>query len=316
MLFSLFLLFCGVLLAWLGGTLFVGGCVTLAAWARWPASVIGATVAAFGTSAPELLVAAQASASGVPQISLGDVLGSNVVNIALILAVVLASSGLKTQKDGAAQDWAWALAAPFLLGAVLADGWFSRLDALALLGAFSVWLLLVIRRARSHAAHSRPMDAEMPAAFSLKVLLEVAGGLAVLIGAAQFMVRGGTGVAAALGMSPFVIGAVVVAVATGTPELATTIISRMRGHDAIGLGNILGSNIFNVLFIASFAALMRPYSVRLPEVLLSLLAGVAATLMLWPGRSGMLARWRGMVLLVMYLAYVLLTLQGGGSSHG
>ena len=313
MLFSIFLLLVGVVLAWVGGTLFVDGSVGLAKWARWPVAVIGVTVAAFGTSSPELMVAVQSAMEGVPAISLGDVLGSNIVNIALILALVLSLSGMNVQDDGVRRDWAWALAVPVLMGAVLWDGWFSRFDALVLMGLFFAWLIVVVRHARSHAA-SQPTDEldAVPTANG-KTVFQVIAGLGLLIGAAQFVVHGGKGVAEVLGWSPFIVGAVVVAVATGTPELATTIISRIRGHHDVGLGNILGSNIFNALFIASLAALIHPYPVNVSELLPSLIFGFITTLLILPGRGGALRRWRGFALLGLYAAYLCMTLKAGGT---
>lgn len=304
---ALLLLAAGVLLAWLGGSLFVDGAVGLARRARWPAAVVGVTVAAFGTSAPELMVAVQAAVDGVPQISLGDVLGSNVVNIALILALVLASSGLKAEDGGLRRDWWAALAVPALLAVLLADGWFGRLDAGVLLAVFAGWLAAVVRRARRHAA-AQAVEAspvESPGA----VLVRVAGGLGLLLAAAQCVVHGGTGVAQALGWSPFVVGAVVVAVATGTPELATTLVARWRGHHDVGLASILGSNIFNGLCIAALAALIRPYPVRPPELAPSLVFGAVTTLLVCPGSKGRLGRGRGLVLLALYAGYLALSLR-------
>jgi cation:H+ antiporter len=312
---SILLLLAGVVLAWFGGTLFVDGAVGLARWARWPVAVIGVTVAAFGTSSPELMVAIQAAIDGVPAISLGDVLGSNIVNIALILALVLSLSGMKAEDDGVRRDWSWALAVPFIMAAVLWDGWFSRVDALILMGLFFFWLVIVVRHARSHAARNAAEIIEAGRASLPKTVLLVLGGLAMLIGAAQFVVHGGKGVALALGWSPFVVGAVVVAVATGTPELATTIIARMRGHHDVGLGNILGSNVFNALFIAALAALIHPYAVKPPELVPSLVFGIVTTLLILPGRGGVLGRWRGFVLLGLYVVYVAMTLNAGGTSH-
>ena len=312
---SVLLLLAGVVLAWFGGTLFVDGAVSLARWARWPVAVIGVTVAAFGTSSPELMVAIQAASDGVPAISLGDVLGSNIVNIALILALVLSLSGMKAEDDGVRRDWSWALAVPFIMAAVLWDGWFSRADALILMGLFFLWLVIVVRHARRHAARNVKELVEAGHASLLKTVLLVLGGLAMLIGAAQFVVHGGQGVAQALGWSPFVVGAVVVAVATGTPELATTIISRMRGHHDVGLGNILGSNVFNVLFIAALAALIQPYSVKLTVLVPSLVFGIVTTLMILPGKGGVMDRWRGFVLLGLYVVYVAMTLNAGGAAR-
>jgi len=311
----LLLLLAGVILAWVGGTLFVDGSVGLARWARWPVAVIGVTVAAFGTSAPELMVAVQAAMDGLPQISLGDVLGSNIVNIALILALVLSLSGMRVEDEGVRRDWAWALAVPVLMAVVLWDGWFSRVDAVILMGIFFLWLTLVVRHARRHAARNKEEIIEAGRASLLKIILLVVAGLALLIGAAQFVVVGGKGVALALGWSPFVVGAVVVAVATGTPELATTIIARLRGHQDVGLGNILGSNVFNALFIAALAALIQPYAVKPPEIFPSLVFGIVTTLLILPSKGGVLGRWRGFVLLGLYAAYVAMTLNAGGASH-
>ena len=306
---SILLLLAGVVLAWFGGSLFVDGAVGLARWARWPVAVIGVTVTAIGTSSPELMVAIQAAVDGVPEISLGDVLGSNVLNIALVLALVLSFSGMKAEDAGVRRDWACALAVPLIMTAVLWDGWFSRPDALILLGLFALWLAMVVRHARRHRARNVEEVIEAGRAAPRKIAVQVVAGLGLLIAAAQFVVHGGKGVALALGWSPFMVGAVVVAVATGTPELATTIISRIRGHHDVGLGNILGSNVFNALFIAALAALIQPYPVKMPELMPSLVFGVVTTLMILPGRGGWLGRWRGFVLLALYLAFVLVTLE-------
>jgi len=315
MLISILLLLVGVVLVWIGGSLFVDGSVGLAKWARWPVAVIGVTVAAFGTSSPELMVAIQAARDGLPAISLGDVLGSNIVNVALILALVLSLSGMKVEDDGVRRDWAWALAVPFIMAAVLWDGWFSRADAVILMGIFALWLMLVVRHARRYRARNKEEIIEAGRAPLMKTVLLVLAGLGMLIGAAQFVVHGGKGVAEVLGWSPFIVGAVVVAVATGTPELATTIISRIRGHHDVGLGNILGSNVFNALFIAALAALIHPYPVKVPELIPSLIFGIVTTLVILPGKGGILGRWRGFVLLALYAGYLAMTLRAGGAAH-
>jgi cation:H+ antiporter len=301
---SLILLVAGVLLAWFGGEFFVKGGVGLARWLRWPSAVIGVTVAAFGTSSPELLVAIHAALEGVPQISLGDVLGSNVVNVSLVLAIVLALSGIRAEDGGVKRDWFFSLLVPGAVYALLYDGWFSRLDALIMMSSFVVWLLMVIKHARRHAAGSQDFGEPVSPG---KTIFSIVLGLGLLILAAQFVVHGGKGVAEALGWSPFVVGAVVVAAATSTPELATTLIARMRGHHDVGLGNILGSNIFNVFFIAAVAALIQPYAVKVPEILPSLIFGGVTTLLILPGAGGSLGRWRGFALLLIYAAFVLMT---------
>ena len=231
-------------------------------------------------------------------------LGSNVVNIALVLALVLSLSGMKAEDPGVRRDWACALAVPFIMAAVLWDGWFSRLDALVLVGLFAAWLTMVVRNARKYRARNKEEVVEAGQASKLKIAMQVVAGLALLMVAAQFVVLGGKGVAQALGWSPFMVGAVVVAVATGIQELATTIIARLRGHHDVGLENILGSNVFNALFVASVAGLIHPYAVKLRELMPSLVFGIVTTLMILPGRGGGMGRWRGFVLLGLYAVYV------------
>lgn len=227
------MLLAGVVLAWFGGEFFVRGGVGLARWLRWPSAVIGVTVAAFGTSSPELLVAIHAALDGVPQISLGDVLGSNVVNVALVLAIVLALSGMKAEDGGVRRDWLISLLVPGVVYALLMDGWFSRVDAAIMLGCFFAWLIVVIRHARRHAASAQQPTEPVSAS---KTILATLLGLGLLIVAAQLVVNGGKGVAQALGWSPFIVGAVVVAAATSTPELATTLIARARGQSRCRTG--------------------------------------------------------------------------------
>ena len=226
------------------------------------------------------------------------------VNIALVLALVLSLSGMKAEDPGVRRDWACALAVPFIMAAVLWDGWFSRLDALVLVGLFAAWLTMLARHARKYRARNKEEVVEAGQASKLKIAMQVVAGLALLMVAAQFVVLGGKGVAQALGWSPFMVGAVVVAVATGTPELATTIIARLRSHHDVGLENILGSNVFNALFVASVAGLIHPYAVNLRELMPSLVLGIVTTLMILPGRGGVMGRWRGFVLLGLYAVYV------------
>jgi cation:H+ antiporter len=141
------------------------------------------------------------------------------------------------------------------------------------------------------------------------VLSSVAG-LACLFAAGALIVQGARGIALGLGLSEFVIGATVVAVGTSVPELATALISKLRGHDEVGLGALLGSNIFNGLFIIAVAALIHPIVVDPASVRTALVFGALAVLLTLPDRGGAIGRWRGVLLLAVYLAYVTLVLRG------
>jgi cation:H+ antiporter len=291
----------GVVCAGAGGELFVRGLVGLARWARVSAGIIATTVAAFATSSPELSVALGAATSGRPEISLGDALGSNVVNVALILALALCISGISSPRASVRRDFPVALLVPVALGALGFDGRLSRADGVVLLVFFFAWLAMVVNAARLERS---AVTAVLGETRHWLVIAAIAGGLAFLIGSGYFIVHGARGIAAAFGIPEFVIGATVVAVGTSTPELATTVISKLRGHDEIGLGTVLGSNIFNGLFIIGVAAVICPIQVATRQVGWALGFGVVTTVLTFPRRDGKIPRWRGLALLTLYAAFM------------
>jgi cation:H+ antiporter len=297
----------GVLSAGIGGELFVRGAVSLATWARVAPGIVGATVAAFATSSPELSVSITSALAGTPQIALGDALGSNVVNIALILALALLISGIQSSRDSIRRDFPAAFLVPVLTAALAADGELSRLDGCVMLSLFLAWLTATViegRRQRSAAEEVLGAHRLAPALFSAII------GLGFLVGAGLLIVDGARTIAVSFGLSEFIIGATVVAVGTSVPELATTLISKLRGHDEVGLGTILGSNIFNGLFIVAVAALIHPIVFDAPSVRVALAFGVIAVMLTLPGKSGYIGRGRGLLLLLLYVAYVVVAVRG------
>ncbi len=297
----------GVVCAGLGGELFVRGAVGLAHWARVSPGVIGATVAAFATSSPELSVSVNAAIAGTPQIALGDALGSNVVNVALILALALVISGIHSPRTSVNRDFPVALLVPAVTGALMLDGTLSRIDGLLMLGMFFAWLLVTAIEARRQ---RNAADAVLGAHRRWATVLSCVAGLAFLIAAGNLIVAGARGIALAFGMDEFIIGATVVAVGTSVPELATTVMAKLRGHDEVGLGTILGSNIFNGLLIIAVAAVIHPISVNWREVALTLVFGFLALVFCYPPRSGLIERRRGLLLLALYAGYLVAILQG------
>jgi cation:H+ antiporter len=220
------LLLLGVIAAGSGGELFVRGAVGVAHWARIPAGIIGATVAAFATSSPECAVAVSAALARTPGIALGDALGSNIVNVALILALVLLLADLQASRESLKRDFPVAMLAPFLLAVLAFDGVLSRVNGGMLLGVFITWLLATILEARRQRSAAEQVLGEYSAGRAMGACL---AGLALLIVAGRLIVTGATGVARAFGLSEFVIGATVVAVGTSMPELATAVIAKLRG---------------------------------------------------------------------------------------
>lgn len=295
------ILILGVIFAGLGGELFVRGAVGLARWARVAPGIIGATVAAFATSSPELSVAVNAAVAGRPQIALGDGLGSNVVNVALILAIALVISGIQSPRDSVKRDFPVALLAPLFTGLLVIDGVLSRLDGILMLGVFMLWLVTVVLEARKQrSAAGQILGAQRGWAF----VLASAVGMGLLIAAGNLIVTGAKGIAITYHLDAFIIGATLVAFGTSAPELATAVIAKLRGHDEVGLGTILGSNIFNGLFVIAVAALIHPIAINRSEVILALVFGVVALLFSYPGASGFIRRWRGGALLLLYAAYL------------
>lgn len=300
----------GFMCAGAGGELFVRGTVGLGHWLRIAPGIIAATFAAFATSSPELSVSIKAALAGRPQIALGDALGSNVVNLALILAVALVISGIQCPRGSVKRDFPTALLVPVVTGVLLLDGELSRADGLLLLGAFFVWLVAsVIEARRQHSAIERVLGEPRKAL----IVLSCVGGFLLLVAAGHFIVSGASGIAAAYGIDAFIVGATIVAVGTSVPELATAVISKLRGHDEIGLGTILGSNIFNGLFIVPVAAVIRPIAIALGEVVPALVFGLVSVALVYPAHTGFIERRRGVLLLVLYAAYLTAVMQGHAS---
>jgi cation:H+ antiporter len=291
----------GVACAGVGGELFVRGAVGLATWARVSAGIIGATVAAFATSSPELSVAIGSSVAGQPEISLGDAVGSNVVNVGLILGLALCISGIQAPRPSVRRDFPVALLAPVILGVLSLDGMISRVDGILLLTLFVGWLITVAIAAR----RERSASGKILGAPNIgRALLAIVVGLGFLVGSGHFIVTGARGIAVAFGIPEFIIGATVVAVGTSMPELATSIISKLRGHDEIGLGTILGSNIFNGFFIVGVAAVICPIRVEIRPVATALILGLATTALTFPPNGGFIERRRGVMLVALYAIYV------------
>ncbi len=290
-----------VLLAAAGGEAFLKSILGAARHWRVPKAVVASTLAAFATSSPELTVSTVAAFAGQPEIGLGDALGSNVVNIALIFGLALLYGSVQTTRQDFGRDFYLALAVPVLTFVFILDGRIERSEALTLLGLFFAWLAWSVHTALRRREVAVDVDiSELSAGKSL--LLGVAG-LGALIAAGRLFVTGATGIAMAFSVDTYVIGVLLVAIGTSLPELVTVILSRLRGHDDIGVGTLIGSNLFNGLAIVGVAGTIHPIAAPLPEVDLTLAFGIFALLMLLPNRSGQIVRGRGLMLLLLYAAF-------------
>jgi cation:H+ antiporter len=301
---DLLALLAAIPVAALGGAAFLKGVLGVAVWLRLPRLLVATTLAAFATSSPELAVSSLAALSGKPEIGLGDALGSNVVNVGLILGVALLFGALAIRRAEFRRDFVLALSVPVLTLILALDGTLSRAEGALLLTLFALWLTLVTRQA---IAHRREVVAEADAPGSpARAWLFLLAGLAGLLLAGRLFVTGASGLAVALGVHPYLIGVTVVAIGTSLPELVTVLLSRLRGHDDVGLGTLLGSNLFNGLAIVGIAATLHPIQTPPGEVAAALGFGVLTLLLMLP-RAGALSRQRGLVLLAVYAVFVFVT---------
>ena len=270
--------------------------------------LIGLTVVAYGTSAPELVVSVQAAVGGTPDVALGNVVGSNIGNIGLILGVAALMSPIRAKAQLLWVDIPIMIGVSALLLALLWDGVIGRLNGGVLMLGAGAYTVVCIWGARdeSQAVLEDLFDDGVPAKGSLgRDLLFGIGGLALLVLGARFLVSGAVTVAEALDISTAVIGLTVVALGTSLPELATSVVAALRGQSDLALGNVVGSNVFNILGILGITACVQP----LDASGLSWLDGgvmmgfaVLTLPLIWFDYT--FSRWEGAVLLGGYAAYV------------
>lgn len=291
--------FVGLALLLGGGEGLVRGGVALATRLHLPMAVVGAVVLGFGTSMPEMLTSVSAALAGAPGIAIGNVFGSNIANILLILGVAALISPVSAAVDP--EDRLWLLVATVMgIGVVVLGATVGRAEGAILLVALGLY----IWRQLSRDVVMEPVP-EIGGMGAGMIALFILGGLAVLIAGAWLLVEGATGIARAIGISETVIGLTVVAVGTSLPELATSIAAARRGEAGLALGNVLGSNVFNILAILGLTAVIVPIPVpdALSLVDLALVAGSALLLVgfLILGRIG---RAAGIGFLAIYAGYI------------
>jgi cation:H+ antiporter len=290
----------GVLAAALGGEVFVRSTVGGALRAKIAPGIVAATVAAFATSSPELSVAVNAATADRPEVALGDALGSNVVNIGLVLALAILMGGVTGRREDLRRDIPTALGAPVLVLLLGVDGRLSQVDGAVLLASFSAWLIVTLLQA----ARERSRVGEVLADRTVwQIARDGIVGILLLVLAGRLIVLSASDFGELLGWDIFVVGAVLVAVATSTPELATVVIARLRGHDEVSVGTVLGSNIFNGLLVIGVAAVITPIEVAGTEVAIAIAAGVITMLLAIPGSTNRLPPLRGVLLLGVCAGY-------------
>ncbi|MGB2064110.1 MAG: calcium/sodium antiporter [Marinomonas gallaica] len=280
--------------------------------------VIGITLVALGTSAPEMVVSAIAALDNAPGIAVGNVIGSNIANIGLVFGATLVLAAVPINGSLVKKEIPLVLGVTILAGVLLLDQALSMTDGVILIIAFFVVLFLLLRNSGSL---EDELTEELPeddgGSVTRSVLIAIAG-LAVLIGSSKLLVWGAIGIASALGVSDLVIGLTIVAIGTSLPELAASIASVRKGHHDIAIGNVLGSNIFNLATVLPLPALIAPGMIEATVInrdywwmLGFTLLFALAVIVYSKHRSVSIPRWFAIPLLGSYAAYLYLLAVSG-----
>ncbi len=298
-------------LVW-GADRFVHGAAATARNLGIPPLLIGLTIVALATSAPEILVSVVAALRGEPDLAIGNAIGSNIANIGLVLGVVALLRPVELKSATLRREMPALLAVTLLTVSLFLDSYLGRVDGLVLLAGLvivMIWLIRLGFRSSAGDPLQAEFDAEIPKHMSMRVaIFWLVVGIATLLLGAQLMVDGAIDIAKILGVSEVVIGITMVALATSIPELAVSVVSAFRGEYGLAIGNIVGSNIFNLLAVIGVAATIQPAALPPSVLSLHIFVMVAFTLVLfamtyeYEGR-GQITRFEGLALIAAYLAY-------------
>lgn len=305
----------------LAGEALVRGAVALSLRLGIPALIVGLTVVAFGTSAPEMMVSVVALLDGAPTLALGNVIGSNISNILLVLGLPALLAAIRTDEQDLRKDHAFMLGTAVLFIALAFAGPIRWPQALLLLAVLAAMIASQVRAALIFRARPAPISGEdldiegVPAPMPWSRLAAyLAVGLVVLPLGAHLLVSGATGIARAFGISEAVIGLTLVAVGTSLPEIATSITAALRGRADLALGNVIGSNIFNILAILGVAGLVGPLPMPAQMLRFDLWIMLAVSLLLGPflWRGWPISRLVGLGFVGLYASYVVALIAGAG----
>lgn len=309
MVMMIVLLISGTVLLYFGAELLVKGSANLAMRCGVSALVAGLTIVAFGTSAPELVVSIKAALDGLGDIAVGNVIGSNIFNIAIILGLSALIHPMKVHLNVLKVDTPVMLASSVLLMAVLHDLYVSRVEGIFLFAGIIAYMTFTIITARrtGETKVDFPLEQLTPKKKVTPVLdiIFVIGGLCLLALGSRFFVNGAVSLARAIGVSEAVIGLTIVAVGTSLPELATSIIASIKKEEDIAIGNIIGSNIFNILAILGTSSTITPLNASgVGQISLYFMLGTTVLLMPFMRTGFVLNRIEGLLLLIVYWGYM------------
>ena len=312
MILSLVRLVIGFLLLVKGADLFVDGASSVAKKLKIPAFVIGLTIVAFGTSAPELAVSITAAMKGSNDIAIGNVVGSNIFNTLVVLGASAAITPIAVEKGMIKRDYPLSIFAAVLLGVLLMDTvlfgagtmTLGRLDGVILLIAFAGFMVMTVKAGMDHRAEMEEEAEETEAMPVVKSLLFIVIGLAGIVYGGDMSVEGAKGIARFFGLSEAIIGLTIVAMGTSLPELVTSVIAARKGESDIAVGNVIGSNIFNIFLILGLSSVILPMNVSGTYLYdIGMLIGVMVLTYLPIARTKHVSRRMGIIMVLAYVAY-------------
>ena len=311
---SILFVLIGLTLLVMGGEFLVRASVALSFKLKLSKMVIGLTVVSFATSAPELLVSLQAALDGFSDISLGNVIGSNIANIGLVLGITAMIGPLAIDRDFYRFNWPVMVLLSMLLYVLLAnDQLLSRIDGVILLGALMIYLVLLIRRARQQTkVDVEEVDDSLSTTTNFKMIIWLLIGGVALYGGSELLVKGAVDIAKSFGIGERVIAVTMIAIGTSVPELAASVIAALKKEKAISLGNLIGSNIFNIASVLGLTALVQPIVVKSAEVLtIDIFWMLGFALVLLPlaflPKKLEIGRPKGLVIFAGYAVFIALT---------
>lgn len=308
MLISILLMTAGLLVLGVGAELLVGGSSRLAMRLGISPLVIGLTIVAFGTSAPELAVSILAALGDHSELALGNVIGSNIANIGLILGITAFLCPIKVQIDLIKEEIPYLIAVSIALGVMLLDGSVGLIDGGLLISGLIAYLGFSYWQGQKEEINDLALQPMVPKESTSKVfvhLIMISAGLGLLVFGSDFFVDNAVELARLLGVSEAVIGLTLVAVGTSVPELATSVLAAVRGQTDIAVGNVIGSNLFNILSVLGLTAVISPITSS-PYFISDYVVMIVFTLLLLPlAKSDLtLSRREGLLLLFGYAGYI------------
>ena len=302
MIFDIVLIIAGVAMVLYGADCLTEGASALARRMNVSEIIIGLTIVAAGTSAPELFVSLVSALKGTPDMAIGNVVGSNTMNAMLIVGCAAMVAPMSISRNTVRKDIPFAVAASVLLPLLTIDAAIGRIDGIILLAGFAAFMYYTLSQAKT--GEAAPSDETKMQNPWLSVFFVVLG-LALLVIGSNIFVDSASRVAYALGLSEAVVGLTIVAGGTSLPELATSVVAARKGQSAIAIGNVIGSNVFNILMILGLTATISPMQIQgITHIDLLMMLGSIVMVWLFSRTKYTVERWEGALLAVIYIAYV------------